>query len=538
MKQLSGLDELLLAYEQNHQCMHVAALGIYDPSSVPGGHVRFRDIISHFRTRLDVAPVFRRRLVETPMGIDRAYWIDKGDVDLEYHVRHIALPHPGDWRQLCIQVARIHSRPLDRSKPLWEAYVIEGLNRVEGVPQGSFAVYVKFHSAGVEGESSAHMLRALHSMIASSESYSTMSPVVVDREPTSVELYARAVVNTVTRIPRFGRAAVSVALRLVGATAESLRAPVDQSRRKGLLGALGVPKRAPITQFRDKVSSHRAIECVGLPMESLMVVRKHVDSSTTNDLLLTILGGALRSYLSENRALPDESLIAGVPLAIGNSLPGAGSGSNLGIARVPLHTEMIDPIERLRAIQRDGRRARASANVFNRDVAKLLVEELPTAASEALIRRGLVGSMNIVVGDVRGPEVPLYLAGARLAQFCPLGFVVDGMGLSISALSYGGTLWVGVVSCRDMMPIPDVFARHLKASFDSLLRATEKVASRDRSTVTAVPRRRLPSRTRATPKAKAALAHAKSETEVQIPADSNEHVLIDETTYKVPRSLN
>lgn len=493
MKQLSGLDELLLAYEQNHQCMHVAALGIYDPSSVPGGHVRFRDIIAHFRTRLDVAPVFRRRLVATPLGVDRAYWIDEGDIDLEYHVRHIALPHPGDWRQLCIQVARLHSRPLDRSKPLWEAYVIEGLNRVEGVPKGSFAVYVKFHSAGVEGESSAHMLRALHSMIAASESYSTVAPLLVDREPTAIELYARAVVNTATRIPRLGKAAVSVAIRLAGATAESMRGPVDTLRRSGFLGVLGVPKRAPVTQFRDKVTSHRAIECVGLSMESLQVVRKHVENSATNDLLLTILGGALRSYLSESRALPEESLVAGVPLTVGNSLPGAGAGGNLGIARVPLHTEMADPVERLRAIQRDGRRARLSANVFTRDVAKLLVEELPTMASLALTRRFLVGSMNMVVGDVRGPEVPLYLAGARLAQFCPLGFVVEGMGLSVSALSYGGTLWVGVVSCRDMMSAPDVFARHIRASFDALLKASEKVAAKDRSKLPATARRRAPS---------------------------------------------
>ena len=118
---------MFLHLEHGNQYLHVAALGIYDPSTAPGGFVRFKDILSFFEARLDTAPVFRRRLVTVPFDLDRPYWVEDDNVDVEFHVRHIALPAPGDWRQLCIQVARIHSRPLDRSKPLWEAYVIEGL---------------------------------------------------------------------------------------------------------------------------------------------------------------------------------------------------------------------------------------------------------------------------------------------------------------------------------------------------------------------------------------------------------------------------
>ena len=144
MKLLSGMDSLFLHMEQGNQYMHVAGLGIYDPSTAPGGKVRFKQILDFFARRLDSAKVFRRRLVVAPLGLDRPYWIDEGDIDTEYHVRHTALPQPGDWRQLMIQVARIHSRPLDRSRPLWEAYVIEGLDHIPGIAKGSFALYVKF----------------------------------------------------------------------------------------------------------------------------------------------------------------------------------------------------------------------------------------------------------------------------------------------------------------------------------------------------------------------------------------------------------
>ena len=126
MKQLSGADSMFLQFEHGNNFMHVASLAIYDPSTAPGGGVRFKDILRFFSSRIEQFPQFRRRLVTVPLSLDRPYWIEDPTFDVEFHVRHIALPHPGDWRQLCIQVARLHSRPLDRSRPLWEAYVIEG----------------------------------------------------------------------------------------------------------------------------------------------------------------------------------------------------------------------------------------------------------------------------------------------------------------------------------------------------------------------------------------------------------------------------
>ena len=164
MEHLAGTDSYFLYTERGNVYNHVASLGIYDPSTAPGGKVRFKDLLRYFSKRLDASPLFRRRLVPVPHGIDRPYWVDDPDLDLEFHIRHIALPQPGDWRQLMIQVARLHSRPLDRSRPLWEVYVIEGLDRIPGLPAGSFALFMKFHHASIDGQAGAQLLRAVHSL--------------------------------------------------------------------------------------------------------------------------------------------------------------------------------------------------------------------------------------------------------------------------------------------------------------------------------------------------------------------------------------
>ena len=163
MKQLSGTDNSFLVSEQKNVYNHVASMCIYDVSTAPGGKVRYKDILKHFEDRMHLSPIFRSRLAEVPFGIDRPYWVEQADVDMEFHIRHIALPAPGDWRQLMIQVARLHSRPLDRTRPMWEVYVIEGLDNIPKLPPGSFALFSKFHHAAIDGMAGAHLALQLHS---------------------------------------------------------------------------------------------------------------------------------------------------------------------------------------------------------------------------------------------------------------------------------------------------------------------------------------------------------------------------------------
>ncbi len=472
MKQLSGTDALFLNLERGHQYTHVAGLAIYDPSTAPGGKVRFKDVLRFFESRLDASPVFRRRLVTVPFDLDRPYWIEDPDIDVEFHVRHIALPQPGDWRQLCIQVARIHSRPLDRSRPLWEAYVIEGLDNIAGLPPGSFAFYVKFHHCAVDGEAGTEILKAIHSLTPEdfSEGESARTRYR-DREPTAIELYSRALANNLQRVPRLARLSVETAVRAATLGAGAI---TDLPR---LLQAAELPKAAqlaaglrkpPATRFSGKVSTHRVVEVVGLPLAEMKRMRQRFTNATINDLFLATVGGALHQYLAGKDELPDRTMTCMVPMTLRGADKGQDVGNQIGMAIMPLHTEIADPVDRLHAIQRGAGKAKAMAGALGKDTSARLFDVLPAAVADLAARRLVIPQMSIVVSNVRGPDVPLFMAGARLVNFAPVSIVIDGLGLNVTAFSYNGTMWLCAVACRDMMPDPAHFAACLRQSFQQL----------------------------------------------------------------------
>jgi len=469
------MDSAFLRLERGNQYMHVAGLGIYDPSTAPDGFVRFKDILQFFESRLDSAPVFRRRLVTVPFDLDRPYWIEDEDVDVEFHVRHVALPAPGDWRQLCIQVARIHSRPLDRSKPLWEAYVIEGLDNIQGLPKGSFAFYTKFHHAAIDGESGTEVLKAIHS--ASPEDAGqrlAASARFRDREPPAVELYARALLNGAQRIPRAARFTLQTATRLAGVGAGYM------GQLSQLLQEAGVPsvetmrskvRRPPITRFSGKVSAHRVVELVALPLADVKGIRQSVEGATVNDIFLATVGGALNKYLGAKGELPDRTMTAQVPMTLRGAEKGEDVGNQIGMAVMPIHSEIADPLERLAAIGAGAVRAKALVSVVGKDLTKHVYDLLPAAASELFTTRVMLPTMNVVVSNVRGPDFPMYLAGARMVAFAPVSIAINGLGLNVTSFSYAGTMWVCAVSCRDMMPDPQFFADCLRGAFVELVAA-------------------------------------------------------------------
>ena len=166
MKQLGTLDSAFINLESSSTPQHIGGLGIYDPSTSEAGFVRFKDVLASFEQRLNRLPMFRTRLVQVPGDIDRPYWVEDKNFDVEFHIRHISLPKPGDWRQLWIQAARLHSRSLDMSRPLWEAYIIEGLDNIPGLPEGAFAMYTKMHHSLVDGAGGAYIMTPkIHSKV-------------------------------------------------------------------------------------------------------------------------------------------------------------------------------------------------------------------------------------------------------------------------------------------------------------------------------------------------------------------------------------
>lgn len=483
MKYLSGMDNLFLAMDKSNQHLHVASLSIYDPSTAPGGKVRFKAILSHFSNRLNVSKIFRRRLVAARFGLDRPYWIEDAEIDIEYHVRHIALPHPGDWRQLMIQVARLHSRPLDMTKPLWEAYIIEGLDKIPGIPQGSFALYMKMHHSAIDGESGAAMLAAIHTLTPEPDAAATEDALTVlaDRDPTPVELYARAVANRAQQVFDGSK----LLLALGGRAAQAGRDFVASGRAaelgKELVEGRGKlkprpanddnPGRKPQTRFDAPISANRVVDAVGFPLADCKKIRQHVDKTTINDIFMSVTSGAVRQYLEAKGELPNKGMNAMVPMTIRGENKGADEGNQIGMTVMPLRSDIADPLERLNAVKRGANKNKAMNAIIGKELPAQLIQVLPAGITELLLTKGMMAMANMTVSNVRGPDVPLYMAGAQLALFLPVSAISNDMGLNVTAFSYNGTLWVCFISCRKMMPDPSFFAQCLNDSFEALVRA-------------------------------------------------------------------
>ncbi len=482
MKQLSGADTMFLQFEHGNNFMHVASLAIYDPATAPGGRVRFKDVLRFFAARVEQFPQFRRRLASVPLSLDRPYWVEDSAIDVEFHVRHIALPQPGDWRQLCIQVARLHSRPLDRSKPLWEAYIIEGLHNVEGVPAGSFALYTqdapRDHRRRV-GHRAAQGAALAH---AGGGRGRRRSGGRVHRRPRTESrgaVFAR-------RAAERGTAAVAGTLlvrhrpspgtarcRRRSGNLPELRTRLVPQLKTLLSGDLSplLSRLPPQTRFSGNVSAHRVFEAVGLPFAELQAVRRQAGTGTINDLFLCIVGGALNRYLDDKGELPDSSMVAMVPMTLRGEEKGGDRGNQVGFTLMPVHSDIADPLERLRAINQSAQTSKRVSDAVGKELARDLLEYLPTPISRTLLRNVKLPGIGLIVSNVRGPDAPLYMAGAQLVNYSPISIPVDGLGLNVTGFSCAGTMWICAVSCREMMPDPAFFAECLRSSFEELKQA-------------------------------------------------------------------
>lgn len=492
MKQLSGADSMFLQFERGNNFMHVASLAIYDPSTAPGGGVRFKDVLRFFASRVAQFPQFRRRLVTLPLSLDRPYWVESASIDVEFHVRHIALPYPGDWRQLCIQVARLHSRALDRSKPLWEAYVIEGLHNVTGVPPGSFALYTKLHHSIVDGESGTELMKALHSLtpepldLDAEEAHSAATVFHAEPEPSATELYSKALLHNVGRLPTLARFSLQTARKVAALGTEALttyrrdgEGNLLANLRSVLTGDLSsfIPRMPPQTRFSRNVSAHRVFEAVSIPLAEFREIRKQVPRATVNDQFLCIVGGALRAYLSDKNELPEATMIAMVPMTLRGEDKSGDRGNQVGFTVMPVHSDVEDPIERLRAIVDSAEKSKRVTNALGKELARDLLETLPAVVANPLLRNAQVPRIGLIVSNVRGPDVPLYMAGAQLVNYVPISIAIDGMGINITAFSYAGNMWICAISCREMLPDPAFFADCMRTAFEQMREGARREAA-------------------------------------------------------------
>lgn len=477
MQQLSWTDDMMLRAERPETPMQIQTLLIYDPATARGGKVTYKGILEEIQHRLHLAPTFRRRLTELPRGLHMPYWVDDPHFDLEYHVRHIALPQPGDWRQLCIQIARIHARQIDLRRPPWEITVIEGLNSVPGVPQGSFAVGVKLHHCAADGMESVELLAALHDLAPDG---ARPAPPKTPWEPGELPSTATLVSKTAVNIAQYPlRAGSLVVPSALNAVRQLTGLPAKLAG--GIASALGPGSGsvfAPTTRFNNSTSPHRVFEARFHDLADFQRIKASVPGATINDVAVAYVGGTLRRYLEDHDELPEETLVAACPASIRDSSEKGAGGNRLFGRLQSLQTDSPDPLERLASIVAESSAFRDSSDTSNPVRLMELVGLVPTtlvgltikAASAMPLRAPTIA--NTTVSNVPGPAVPIYFAGARLVRVAGLGPLIAGMNLFHVIASYNGTVSMGVTADRDALPDPAHYADCMQAAFDELLDTT------------------------------------------------------------------
>jgi len=474
MKQLGILDSAFVNLEQTNTPQHVGGLGIYDPSTAPGGFVRFKDVIASFERRLGNLPLFRTRLVEVPGGLDRPYWVKDANFDVEFHLRHIALPEPGDWRQLCIQTARLHSRPLDMSRPLWEAYIIEGLDNIPNLPKGCFAIYTKMHHSLVDGAGGASFMAALHDLEPNpdlSQSAET-EPRLVDTTPSVGELLTKATINSV-------RNTLQVATGTVRGARDLGKYALDIARK-----AVPAPDiSAPKTILNKPVGPHRVFDAAEFPLEGFKDIKNAV-GVTVNDVALGVIAGALLRYLEAKGEAPAEgSLAASLPVNMRTRRGTTDSNNQVGSIFSSLHTDIADPVERLRAIRKSTDDAKEIGEASPLVDALMLAGVFSPAISKSVARfwsrntlsRLVPMNISTCISNVAGPDFPLYCAGAKMVDYYALGVLTPGMGIFHLVFSYAGKITLSVLADRDIMPDPEFYHDCLVGAYEELYAAAVKL---------------------------------------------------------------
>jgi len=479
MQQLTGLDATFLYLETAATPMHVGSLCIYDQSTAAGGHVTFKQIIRFFEERLHKAKTFRRRLASVPLGLGRPYWIEDPEFDLEFHLRHIALPKPGDWRQLCILTARLLARPLDLNRPLWEAWVIEGLDNVDGIPPGSFGLMTKIHHSAIDGISGAEIAAAIHSLTPHDQPEPPPRPWTAEREPTDVELLARSAAGMAATPIKVGKLVRHVAPTLPKLASGLVRRDIS------------LPRSVPRTRFNANVSAHRVFDARTFALDEIRGIKGFVEGATVNDVIVSVCGGALRKYLEAKDELPDESLIAMAPMSVRSDRQRGAEGNQVSAMRLPVGSDIEDPLERLRAVHAASDEAKRFTRTAGPELSMELAEFLPTTTSGLAARaygrwhmaERLPPVFNTVITNVPISNHPLYSMGTKMVAYYGLGPVVHGVGLFQPVIGYDGKITVSAISCREMMPDPAFYCECLQASFDELKALT--IGKRARAVVSA-----------------------------------------------------
>jgi WS/DGAT/MGAT family acyltransferase len=470
MHALTGVDATFLHLETPQTPMHVASLSLFD---LPPGYRRdFHAVVKHtLGRRLHQAAVLSRKLAPMPLQFANPVWVDADDIDLDHHVQHVILPPPGTLEQFEDCAARLHGELLDRDRPLWRLYVIDGL------ASGQVGYYFKAHHAALDGQAGVHLARTLFDLNARPRAGGDGSAGAVRAEqPGTLELGAAALRHDAGQYVKLLRHLPDVARTLAGLFVDgdgSAPAP----GRLGQNFAFG-----PRTPLNVPITAERTFAALSLPLDALKGIAAAHDAKL-NDVVLALCSGALRRYLAHHGGIPKKPLTAAMPI----SVRGAGNTDFTTQATMPLvnlHTQLADPVRRLLAI----RDAAGAVKAMVRRVKGVVPMDFPSIGVPWVMRglaelygRSHVSGIapplaNVVISNIPGPQVPLYAAGARMRTYWPLSIVEHGLGLNITVMSYAGEMGFGFTAARVAVPDARALTRALTATFDELAAAATKTA--------------------------------------------------------------
>jgi diacylglycerol O-acyltransferase len=470
MKQLTGLDATFLFMETDHQFGHVSSFSVFEKPDVPD-YEPFAAWRAQLERRLHLLDPLRRRLRTVPFGLDHPYWIDDPDFDLDYHVRHTAVPPPGNDQEIGELIARIVARPLDRHRPLWESYVIEGL------ADDRFAILSKVHHATVDGASGVELLTLmLDSDPAGDELPPDAGDWTAEPEPSDVEMLLRGVGGLARKPGRAVLLSARTARELGRATRNPALVAAANQLRSGLRGPVGtvlnigrdrgpdvahvgaIPSLTPPrTPFNAPISPHRRFAFRSVPLSTIKDIKTKL-GATVNDVVMAVCAGGLRTWLADHDALPDGPLVAMIPVSVRTGEEAERWTNRVSALFASLPVEEADPIERVRLVHESMVEAK---DLFDAVPAESLTDfsQFPPPAVFALAMRtatrltGRFGMpVNLVISNVPGPREPLYAAGAKLLHYYPVSTIIDGQGLNVTVQSYLDTLDFGLVSDRELVP--------------------------------------------------------------------------------------
>jgi WS/DGAT/MGAT family acyltransferase len=469
MKQLAPGDAFMLYTEQPGSPNQIGSLGLFDPTTSPGGAPTFDGLVEYFDARMRLGRSFRRRLVRVPFDMDDPWWVEDGSFDIEYHLRHTALPAPGNWEQLCAVVGRIHSHPLDWSRPPWEAWMIEGLRDIPGLPESGFAILVRVHHTAVDGVGGMELLSALFQLQSDDPPPDGPDNWRPEPVPNPWELAGRALLANMAKglrllqgISRAVPKAVHVAGRL--------------QKREIKLPTLAVPT----TRFNARVSPHRVFDAAVFDLDEVKKIKAAVPGATVNDAVITVCAGALRAYLDDLGELPKASLAAVCPMSVRPTDQKGAEGNQVAQFFCDMHTDITDPKVRLAAVAESTRVAKESQQAMGARSLQQMSRVMPGALFGVALRANAeIGSrsrtttlLNTQISNIPGPPFPLYCAGAKLTGIYGLGPVVTGAALIHVVMSYCDRISFSFTSDRAIMPDPSTYAEALRASFGALRDAT------------------------------------------------------------------